>query len=105
MNISAGITVKMFVGGLLTAEIKMHLDKSQEWKQISIIPKELREAQIQQIHFQNKDYLGYFLTDDSIAINELQNVKSAIYSFLKKTCPKFQIDTFKVYVFPQVFIS
>lgn len=83
----------------------MHLNKSEEWKQITVIPLETREIKIQEIHFKGKDYFGHYLLSDTIQITELQKIKTSIQLILKKYCSDYLTDSLKIYVLPQVFIS
>lgn len=105
MKLSSKITAKLFIGCHITSEMRMHLSKSNEWKQLSIIPIEIREANIQEIHFHGKDYFGYYLLSDIVLLAELKEIKLHIQSLLKTFCPEYQVDSIKVYILPQVFVS
>lgn len=105
MKISEKITVKIFAGCLMPSDLRLHLSKSKEWQLISVIPLESREIRLQEVHFQGKDYLGYYLEDDLIQIKDLQEIKTAIQLFLKRFCPEYQAVDLKVYVIPQIFVA
>ncbi len=105
MEISSKITTKIFVGCHITSELRMHLSKSKEWKQLSVVPIEARESKIQEIHFKDKDYFGYYLIQDAIQISELQKIKTSIQLILKKYCPGYEISSLKVYALPQLFVA
>lgn len=105
MELSNKITAKLFVGCHITPEMRLHLNKSKEWKQISVIPIEIREVNIQEIHYQGKDYFGFYLSDHTAKIKELQNMKTSIQSILKNCCPEYHVTSPRVYVLPQIFIA
>lgn len=105
MELSNKISAKLFIGCHITSEMRMHLSKSKKWRQLSIIPIETREANIQEIHFQGKDYFGYYLLTDIVPTTELKKIKPHILSLLKIFCSEYQVDTLKVYILPQIFVS
>lgn len=105
MELSNKITTKLFVGCHITPEMRLHLNKSKEWKQLAVTPMEIREIKIQEIHYQGKDYFGFYLSDNTAKVIQLQNMKATIQSILKNFCPEYHVDSPHVYVLPQVFIA
>lgn len=98
------VTVKLFVGYLMTSDIRMYLKQSSSWKQAKIL-KEPDLRDLLETHFQDRDYIGKYISHSSLTISELRTMESSIHQSLLNYCPELSQETLKIYVFPQVFIS
>lgn len=97
------VKFKLFVGIQISAELRLLLNLSHEWKQAKITsPKgdDLIEA-----HYHDKDYIGLFLSSEKTCVNELKLIELQIFQKLKNYCPKFSSEKIKILVFSQVFVS
>lgn len=96
----SNVTAKIFIGCPLTAEIKMHLSKSSAWKQASI-----DKTGLTLVNFQEKEYLGFYLSEDKLTLDEFNHFEKEIKKHLQTYCPEISPDLFKVLTFPQLFIG
>ena len=96
----AHMNVKLFVGTVLTREIRMLLNESHEWKQDQFISKKLVE-----VHLHDKNYIGHYSQDQQLSLTKLKEEKDTICKELALYCPEYDLDSFKFYIFPQIFIS
>jgi hypothetical protein len=101
-NTNDHIAIKMFLGCLITPEIRMHLHNSPSWKQSSIA---ISSTHLKEIHFQEKDYFGHFLAQSQISLNALKESQKELLTHLQQHCPDLCTDSVKMVVFPQVFLS
>jgi hypothetical protein len=98
------LTYRIFIGCLLTSEIRMHLNQSKFWRQISILPTD-NEKELIEVRHQSKDYLGRYLTQEKILISDLDQTAIAIRTRLQDYCPGYAAHSIKICVFGQVFIA
>lgn len=98
------MTSRLFVGYSLHPELKLQLSQSPHWKEAKIL-RHNESEELLEIHYQAKDYIGRFLTKESLTLSELKQVEADIQSRLKKHCPLFPIDKLNIWVLTQVFIS
>lgn len=91
------------MGCLLSAELRTQLNKSIEWNQAKI--KAVFENDLSETHFHQKDYIGFFLTQEKITLPELKLKETKILNALKHYCPHFTSEKMRVLVFSQIFIS
>lgn len=107
MTISSNhqVTVKLFVGYLLTSDIRMYLKQSAAWKQAKIM-EEPDSRDLLETHFQDKDYIGKYIAQDNLTLRELRSFENSVHQSLLNYCPELsQESNLKIYLFPQVFIS
>lgn len=98
------IQVKIFIGCYVNSEIRMYLNESKEWKQNTIL-KDQKEGSLIEVHFQNKDYIGYYLPSDCIKLSEIKGIETNIKSLLKRFLPENFVNFPKIYVFSQLFVA
>lgn len=96
------VQVKLFLGIAISSELRLQLSESSEWKQAKISH---QSHDLIETHYQNKDYIGLFLTHEKVCLAELKLIEMKILQTLKLYCPKFSSEKCKVLVFSQVFIS
>lgn len=104
MNITNKINNKLFSGYLLTSEIRMHLNQSKIWHQISILPAD-DEKELLEVRHQGKDYIGRYLKESYTSLSDLKEVAAAIQQRLQDYCPNYHPLAGKVCIFSQVFVA
>lgn len=100
-ELSTRITTKLFAGFLLNSELRMHLAQSKNYKQDKIGSKQ----DLQEIHFQEKDYFGIYLEKNIISYKTLKTLEEALRKKLEFYCPAFNIDHATFFILPQVFVK
>ena len=98
------VLAKIFVGFELSMDIRMHLNQSTEWKKASVV-KDDSPNSIVEIRFNEKDYIGRHLDTRMPTLKDIQTQSTQIRERLQEFCPEINVDTFKINVFPQVFVS
>jgi hypothetical protein len=99
-----GVKVKLFAGFAVNSEMKMHLRQSSTWKN-SRIDKNQSKVAIQETHYQEKDYLGIYLDAEKQTLPQLKEIENELRNQLAQYCPEFNIESIKLYIFPQIFIT
>ena len=99
-----GITFKLFAGFPVNSELRMHLKMSKQWKEHEIIHKKTPDD-LQLVHFNEKDYLGYYLEPSLISMQDLNTLEKKIRNAFEDLFPKYQSDSLSLYFFAQAFIS
>ncbi len=98
------ITVRMFIGCLITSDLKLLLTKSHAWKEAQIV-RSGKPGEFEEILYQNKTYFGVFAPESGITKSEISQAELELINKIKLYCPEYEIDKIKTFVFPQVFIS
>lgn len=102
-DIKNKIRIKLFVGYPLNAEFKLQLNQSSAWKQAKIHPN--NSERLTETYYQEKNYLGYFLEEESLTLPELKNMERKINELVHQYCPNLKLEAHKIYIFPQVFVT
>lgn len=101
----AAVSIKLFMGVVVTPELKMHLAHSHSWQEARIIDSQKGDL-LHQIHFQNKEYIGLYADQASLQLPDVEQLKNNILSQLTDYCPKItKIENMAVYLFPQLFLT
>jgi hypothetical protein len=82
----------------------MHLKLSKTWKEHQIIQKKTPDD-LQLVHFNDKDYLGYYLEPSLISMQDISALEKKIRTAFEDFFPKYQSDALSLYFFAQAFIS
>lgn len=98
-----GITFKLFAGFPVNSELKMHVKMSKNWKEHQIIQKKTSED-LQLVHFNEKDYLGYYLESSIISMQDVGALEKKIRAAFDDFFPKYSSDSLSLYFFAQAFI-
>ena len=104
MQIQNRITAKLFIGFLLTSEVKMHLNQSPTWKK-SQVGRSDESSELIEVRYEDHDYIGRYLKESKILLNDLKQYEQITTQQLQSYCPKLPMTSFKFSVFPQVFIQ
>ncbi len=94
------VLAKIFIGCTISSELRMHLRDSKKWKTDLIDNKGLSE-----IHYQGKDFIGKFLENPVVTLDELRRQEQEVRHILQTYCPSVDFDSIPIKTFPQVFIS
>ena len=98
-----GITTKLFVGLLLTHELKLELNRSKKWKESITEAHSLIKTPMIVSHKQ-KEYFGIYV-EQTITTKELRADILTYTNSFKTFLPETPIDHLKFVIFPQLFIS
>jgi hypothetical protein len=98
------VSVKLFVGCHLNTEMKMLLNQSSTWKQVSFLRSKNKKNLIQ-VPYQTKDYLGCYLVTEQITLFDLKKTENFVKELLKLYCPDYDFDSIKICIFPQLFVA
>ena len=100
----AKVTVMIFLGSLVTAELRMHLNTSIKWKHANIL--HLADpAKLALIHFQGQDYIGCYRNNSALTLTQLKALEQQIQVTLRTYCPDLETEKMETFVFPQVLIA
>lgn len=97
------LTVRLFMGCLITSDIRMHLKESKRWMLSSISSQ--AEKRLFETHFQNKDYIGCFPDKEFLTLSEIKNLEKSIRESLQFYCPEISVEDLHILLFPQVFLT
>lgn len=98
------ISIRLFVGCLITSELRMHLNQSIEWKHLNIINnKDLKT--LTEVPYKSKNYLGIYTDKLEMMLSDLKNTQASVEQLLKKICPQYPIENAGFVIFSQVFIA
>lgn len=97
------VVIKLFAGIPLKPELKLHLQQSKSWQQAMIFGG--AEKEIIEINYQDRDYIGCFLTQKKPTLADVQISDARIRRCLSLYCPDFPLNEISVHIFPQVFVG
>lgn len=100
-DLSTRVTTKLFAGYLLNSELRMHLNQSKTYKQDKIGS----HQDLNEVHYQEKDYFGIYLEQTMVAFDELKKLEESLRKRLDFYCPNFNNEHTTFFVLPQVFVK
>lgn len=98
------VQTKLFVGLLLTSEVRMHLNQSNLWKQDQVVRSESGD-ELQALRYQDKEYVGIMLAQPKLPLRELQGIENHVRIALDRYCPELHTEKMNIFVFPQLFLA
>lgn len=101
---SQGVQVKLFVGLLVSSEVRMHLNQSELWNQDQVVKSEDGQ-EMKVLRYQDKEYVGIMLEEKQLGLEELRSKENEVRDALMRYCPELGVEAMKVYVFPQIFLA
>jgi len=101
IDVHKGVTVRLFIGTIVTPDLKSSLDKSSKWSQAVIA----NETSLTEIRYRNKPYIGTYLDSEKVKILEICNTESEIRNLLQQFCPNQNCELLKMVIFPQIFLT
>lgn len=97
------ISTKLFIGCHISPDLRIKLNQSLAWKQSRLdAPSGLEPIELRH---DNKDYLGFFISDNSTDLNALRHSGDQIRSAITRYCDGYPTDKINLFLFPQVFVS
>jgi len=93
------IKAQIFMGFLQNKELKVHLNKSLEWKEAKIG----LSSPLQETRWADNDYIGIFLPS-TLEYHFLKKKELEIKSQLQSYCPKLNLDNHPVCLFSQILL-
>lgn len=98
------IDVRIFIGCLLTSDLEHLLNQSCEWKG-DLLETQSTGNEMNKTVYRNKDYLGFFVNDDGVLLNDIDTVQEKIQTMIHNYCPEYPSNKLQFFVFPQVFVT
>jgi len=99
-SVDERISTKIFIGCVLTSEIKMFLSQSSAWRRAQLAGDSLKE-----LRYHEKDYIGTLLSSSEISLKDIQSEEKRILEQLESYCPELDVSEIPMVVFPQIFLS
>ncbi len=97
------VTLKIFVGFLLSPDIELRLNQNLQWKQWRIDSSE-NQRPLSETYFQEKKYIGYFLDNPAAPFIEIKAAEREITEWFSGFLQDPGSEALKFYVFSQIFI-
>ena len=94
------IQIQMFMGHILTKELKLHLKQSSHWKESKL----LEHSFLKETCWQGKEYIGCFFPPLS-TYSQLKEKEQQVRMQLQIYCPKLNLDKHSIYLFSQLFLA
>lgn len=98
-DIEKKVAVKLFIGYEAKAKMRQELGSSQAWKLASLSPDVLK-----QVRYQDQDYIGRFLNEETTTLKELKEAARSVRKALQPCCPNCNLDHLTQVVFAQIFL-
>lgn len=99
---SSKISIQLFVGCLLSVDIKRQLYQSPQWKQKSL---EDPDSRLVEVFHKNKDYLGKYVAKQMMTLSEFTQCQNELLEKIGSYCPNLDRETVKIIIFPQLFVG
>lgn len=103
MNDLDKVFAKLFIGVLVTSEVKMYLNQSLRWKNAQII-NDPEAGELIIVRFHDHDYIGCYSSVENVAFSELSSYDKHVLEKLQSYCPNLPLKAQKVSIFSQIFI-
>lgn len=94
------MNTRLFAGCLLTAEMKLHLSKSAQWRD-----RTLEKGHLIETHFASKDYVGRYLDKEKLTLHDLRDLQTKIQELIGECSLELAGRHFELKVFPQTMIG
>ena len=95
---------KLFVGFLLTSELKMHLQASALWKNARFTPDGQADT-LREVSYEKAEYIGRYLDAEKITLSSLAEIERLVAEKLQLYCPQIDSSKLNGSVFSQLFIQ
>jgi hypothetical protein len=95
------VQTRIFIGCLVTSEVRMHLKSSHPWQLAQIDP---QSSPLIETHYHNQTYVGRFLGHPFVSLQELKQHQEEVIAHLAEFCPALTSAPLKIQIFPQTFI-
>jgi hypothetical protein len=98
------ISAQLFLGCPISSKIRMSLNSSPAWQKVQTLPGENVEA-LKEVHHQDKDYIGTFLSISQPTLEDLQIAQVNVQKLLRSYCDDLTDQNVKLTIFPQIFLA
>lgn len=98
------IIIKVFVGFQYTIDLKMQLTQKSEWKQASVA-KEKDTENLSVVRYNDSEYIGKYFDYSMLTMKDIRENAKEVKMLLRNFVPEYDVDTLKINLFPQVFVS
>jgi hypothetical protein len=96
-------STKLFLGCLLTSELKMHLNSSSDWQNAKMEPQE--SCVLKEVLYENKKFIGFYLEEEKLTLKTLKEHECKLRTIIESFCHSLDSSKLKCSVFSQFFIS
>lgn len=99
--LSNRVEIKIFIGFELTKGLDIPLNKNHLWKEAKVT----QTTNLVEIPYQNKKYLGIFLSHEISTMQNLRENSKRVRDELQHYCGEIDLAQIKIHIFPQVFVA
>ncbi|MDF2550275.1 MAG: hypothetical protein K0S07_1342 [Chlamydiales bacterium] len=99
----SSVLIKLFIGLPLTAELKMHLQQSQDWKLGQLLIES--DMPLIECRYQNKAYIGSLLNEQKASTAALLQRRQQTLALLQRELSWPGLEELEIVAFPQIFLS
>lgn len=100
----SALKLKIFIGFAVTSELKMHLNHSIGWKHARMHALSTSTL-FEEVHFHQKEFVGCYIENKPLTIEDLQLKANALRKELLEYCPSLDIFKSPICIFPQLFVA
>lgn len=101
---NAQVQLQLFVGCLLTSEIRLHISLSKEWQQDKILHIK-KELFLQEVRYQEKEYIGIAIAHETVSTARAEQIAFEVQNKIAYYCPEINTNTLTTVIFPQIFLG
>jgi hypothetical protein len=103
-DLANAVTAKLFLGVLISSELRMHLDASQLWANAQAAAT-AHSDELRAVRYEDHEYIGCYASAERIALPALQDYKLHIAKQLQRYCPDFNGGRCDVHIFTHLLIQ
>lgn len=92
----------LFLGCLLTSEVRMHLAESPLWKERHFQPEAIEG--LQEVRWGEQSYLGKRIEEKRLCLGEIATHDAGVRRALSRCCPAVDFDTAHLFLIPQILL-
>ena len=105
IGVEKGVLVRIFIGTPLTPHLQHQLKDSMRWKEERLALDKGDSPALHVISCNKKQYVGRYLPQKALALEELETIHHEINKQLSSLSPTLEGKEFKLDIFPQTFIA
>lgn len=103
------MTISLFLGFLLTSELKMHLNKSAEWQNAKLHLADPSSAldpsnALKEVQYGNQTFVGIYLSEPKLSLKDIKKYESQLKMLLNRYCERLECSKLECSLFSQFFI-
>lgn len=100
----SNLSVKLFVGCLISPEIRHLLRDSSAWKEKSIAWQSESNG-LKEIRYENHEYFGKYIESKEVPLPKIKEIEQEIRAILDMHCPEVPTNKIKIVVFSHLFVA